>query len=753
MVLMGAGAAYATPADAESCPNSQFRTGISAHLPDCRAYEQVSPVAKNGADAIGPLQHPAQAAVDGNAVVFMSENSFADSPGSELPNAYFASRATTGWQTSSLTPPSPRGTPPGGSFVVYGFAPDLSKVVVKVSQPLTPNAFGGVYNLYLSDPQGGGYSLINAATPTVLPLTSCVFCFQKTDVPTFAGASTDFSHVIFEANDSLTAGAPAGGVENLYESAEGEVRLVGVLPDDTIAPAGATAGAGIGIHGTQNVSHAISRDGSHVLFEAAADGGEPDPAQGGLTELYDRVNGISKSQAPSTIEVSAPADGAEPSRCETKEGICSPGAAQFWAASADGAKVLFTSKAALTASSNTGRESHTEEEIAEKEEREESEEKPVTLENPGNDLYEYELAGAHNGGVATLRDLAVDQKGVGANVLGVVGASEDGSYVYFVATGQLVNGKGVEGEPNLYVWHEGESGVRFIATLQGAISGEEGQGSAGDTAVWTAKPSESEAYVTPDGRHLAFMSVMPLDEQYDNHDQTTGKLDSEVYAYSAEDARTICVSCDRNGARPVGNAFIGATLAKRIGTQFYQPRTLSDDGRRLFFSSPDPLVSGAASPHVKVYEYENGAPQLISSGLNGTDDVFLDASPTGDDVFMATADQLVASDGDANRDVYDARIGGGFAVPAASIACKEDACQGAPSSAPVFASPSSTTVVAGTPPPGPRRSTPAATVLRCKHGFTRRKVRGKLRCVKSKRRVGHGAPRGRRSSRAGASSR
>ena len=56
-----------------------------------------------------------------------------------------------------------------------------------------------------------------------------------------------------------------------------------------------------------------------------------------------------------------------------------------------------------------------------------------------------------------------------AAVLGLVTASEDGSYVYFVAEGMLTSeknnegGEPVAGQPNLYLSHGGR--VVFIATL------------------------------------------------------------------------------------------------------------------------------------------------------------------------------------------------------------------------------------------------------------------------------------------------
>ena len=54
LVCLGAGT-LATSARAEGCPNEQLRgqDGHALALPDCRAYEQVSPVDKNFTDALG----------------------------------------------------------------------------------------------------------------------------------------------------------------------------------------------------------------------------------------------------------------------------------------------------------------------------------------------------------------------------------------------------------------------------------------------------------------------------------------------------------------------------------------------------------------------------------------------------------------------------------------------------------------------------------------------------------------------------
>jgi hypothetical protein len=596
--------------------------------------------------------------------MYMGELPFEGSAGGELPVAHLSSRSGAGWETSSLVPPTPDAGAPATASLGYDFSADLSQYVLDVPlQNLLPPGTkpeppAGIYNLYVhhSNPQPdeSSYSLLTTAPPLAPLPPSCGECFGTSDLPVFAGASSDFSHVIFEENEGLVGtGAPGAPVESLYESTGGRVSLVGILPDETVASGGSEPGSGISTFYSANntaashdVNHAISSDGHNIVFEAAADGGAPDSSQNGLTELYDRLGGTS------TVEISAPAEGATPPNP-------TPRPARFWAASADGSLVFFTSSAELTTQSNTGSG------------------------NASDDLYQYDVS------TRTLTDLTVDtnqrDETSGAGVLGVLGTAEDGSYVYFVAKGELLPGEGEDGSPNLYVAHAGR--LRFIATLNEA-----------DRQDWTSVPVLLQAYVTPDGRHLAFISINSL-TGYDNHNQSNGQeANSEVYDYNADSGQLACASCDPSGARPMGNAFIGAKLEAQAGTPFYLPRTLSDDGSRLFFSSPDPLAPRATNPFVKIFEYEGGRINLISSGTSNFDAAFLDASPDGGDVFFATRSQLLPSDVDQLVDVYDARVDGGFPQPPAPESCEGSGCQGSPSAPPVLTTDiSSTFVGAGNP--------------------------------------------------------
>ncbi len=633
-----------------SCPNEALRSGPSAALPDCRAYEQVSPQEKGGYDAVSRstrTQFPADAAPIGAAITYMGTGPFSGAEGSLLLDGRISRRGESGWTTTDLTPPTLQPTAPGVQALGYDFSEDLSQVVLRVPrQELTAGmapGTGQLYNLFLRGADGK-YSLLNPLAPTTFPQPGCEVCNKFRDLISFAGASSDLSHVLFETNDILegtgaTASFPFG---NLYENVGGSVHLVGVLPDGTVPARGAVPGAGsqalsgvlyssLAANSWRRQTHAISEDGSRVVFQAKADEGQPDPSQNGLTEVYDRIDG------ETTVEVSAPAPGATPANTEPRE-------AQFWAASADGSQVFFTSSAELTTNSNTGAAANS------------------------NDLYRYSVESGQT------TDLTVDHSladvETGAGVLGVVGSSNDGATVYFVATGELLSGKGIDRRPNLYVWHEDAehhtSELRFIATL-----------ASGDARDWAAEASELQAYVTPDGEHLAFMSLESL-TGYDNTDQNTPAPDEEVYEYSASSGALICVSC-RSGSLPTGNAFLGAAPEHLAATPFHQPRVVSENGSRVFFSSFSELAPGATGPRAKVYEYENdgtgscneagGCVSLISSGSNTTDDTFLDASGDGNDVFISTVRQLAATDTDGLVDVYGARVGGGFAEPVVPAEC------------------------------------------------------------------------------------
>jgi hypothetical protein len=256
----------------ESCPNAALRAeNNSTELPECRAYEQVSPVDKNGYDAgqdtvfdgtlIGSIGESV-AATDGSAVSFESPGAFGDARSAPAAvNAYFARRRSSGWTTHGLIPvqTEPAGGP--GLAIVRQFSPDLNKAVLysPAGSPLAPGATPGQPNVYLADTAVDAYA-------TLLP---------GQEVSDLAGASADFKTVFFNSFEVL---APGGieGVRNLYESHEGEVKLASVLSDGTPSPEG-----GYVMPGTNSVS----TDGSRVLFFGSGNSGGLDLRENGQTVL------------------------------------------------------------------------------------------------------------------------------------------------------------------------------------------------------------------------------------------------------------------------------------------------------------------------------------------------------------------------------------------------------------------------------------------------------------------------------------
>jgi hypothetical protein len=337
-----------------------------------------------------------------------------------------------------------------------------------------------------------------------------------------------------------------------------------------------------------------------------------------------------------------------------------------------------------------------------------------------------------------LTDLTVDTNAGdvdGAGVLGIVDISEDGSYVYFVAEGELA-ARAVSGQPNLYLEHEGA--ITLVATLS----------SVGDIDDWSPPNATIPSTVgintvreTPDGKHLAFLSTRSL-TGYDNEQATTGECEGyheedgdcpEVFSYDATSGTLVCASCNPSGARPLGPSSFGNETSGEVARDDYTQRNFSEDGSRLFFQSDDALVVHDSNGRQDVYEYEDGHVFSVSDVAGNYDSSFVDASANGDDVFIATTDQLLPQDTDFRADVYDVRVDGGFPVSVSPPVCDNaDSCKAPVSPQPsVFGTPASATfsgagnvapVVAVKPAVKPK----IKTKQRCKKNSVRK--RGK--CVK-----------------------
>jgi hypothetical protein len=269
-------------------------------------------------------------------------------------------------------------------------------------------------------------------------------------------------------------------------------------------------------------------------------------------------------------------------------------------------------------------------------------------------------------------------------VVAAFAAADDGKTVYFVADGPLAPGatRGRCGQTpnlnhcNLYVWTE-DGGVRFIAALDSP--GVE----MGDYGNWStvlhdhdSPGSYASAYrtsrATPDGRFLLFSSQARL-TGYDNAGHR------QLYLYDAEDGQLRCVSCNPRAAASSSDAELKPTKSVEGASPLQLSRNLSEDGRRVFFNTVEALVPGDVNGKRDVYLWQEGALRLISSGQGAAASTFVEASPSGDDAFFTTSQQLVGSDVDQLFDLYDARVGGGFAQQQVPPDCLGDACQGAPS--------------------------------------------------------------------------
>jgi len=650
------------------CSNQIFRSGPGGALPDCRAYERVTPRNKNG----NSIQHDTnvvRASNDGSRLTYVANSGIPTSAGGSSTN-FASARGAGGWSAFGLNPTIPA----SGFGRLVGFDENVGVSLFTGRGIIVSQVASGET---LENELGGAEAQAE-----------------------YGDSAEDPNRFTFESNRALAPGAIAG-VENDYFFDHGAITLVGRIPagnaiscDDQASPACIPSpnGANIGAYDWQKggaPGHEGGVSSAYYPENTTSDDGSKAIFTSGSGQIYVREDGTSTTKVSASQRTTPDPNGGRP-------------ASYMWT-TPDGGRVFFGScekltndSTAFSTASNSCNDTGGGNAIEQ-----------------GQDLYEFDTT------TGDLKDLTVDHDPAdpkGAAVLGLVGASADGSYVYFAANGALGTGaqpgtcrsySAGQGKCNLYLAHDGA--ITFIARLD--------IGNTGDYTDWQQSAGTSGSYRWKTARVSASGTVIFSSKEsltgYPNVNCVEGFGElfpcAEIYRYAPGDSGPACISCDPSGAAPTGHAELesrgnsfGALLSTWILT-----RNISSDGKRAFFDSPDQLVAADHNAVKDVYEWEasgsgsctsaevsGGCLYLLSDGDSPSPSYFGDNSRSGDDAFFFTDAQLVPDDQDALVDAYDARVGGGLAEQnraATSPPCSGEACKGAATVAPSESSPGSAT--------------------------------------------------------------
>lgn len=538
----------------------------------------------------------------------------------------------------------------------------------EAEQPEISENFSSVTDYYIESAPG---VFVEAGPPTPDP------GLPNRNETTYVGGSSDLSHLLFSTRPGFhwPFDKTASNSSPLYEYVGTENGKPPVKPPMLVGVDGgrdshellSECGIRLGssepsseLTGHGSMYNAISNDGRRVFFTAvgtddrACGGGEPP-----VDELFVREELSSGEMYTAAIS--------EPSIFH-----CSPAPppscadATFEGASRDGSTVYFASSQRLLPGVSEG----------------------------STNLYEDELTGS--GLTLTQRLVLVSGGSATPGVQGVARVSEDGSSVYFVATGELTETANTQGyhaeagENNLYLFERNESHpdghTTFVATL-----------SPGDEGVWRREDSRP-VLLSSNDRFLVFPSGADLTHegahgiqiyQYDSQTGILARASIGQGGYNNDGKTPVSGSRVTNGS-PIGYSY------SRDDSPTQAAGVLAPMDGAVFFESADALTPYALNdqsdelgePTPNIYEYRNGSVYLISDGrdvsvvTSAPSVQLIGSSASGGDLFFGTADSLVAQDTDAQQDIYDAHVEGGFSPPAKMRACEEEACRGALSQAP-----------------------------------------------------------------------
>jgi hypothetical protein len=633
-----------------SCPNSHIRqqTGAS-YLPDCRAYELVTP-GSAGAAILLPSNVVAEEIGSNNAyygegLPTVLNRGFARSPSrfsywtaiSSLPETdspvwtkdmNVATRTSTGWVTRVPGLHNIEALATGRKLCSESLSLCADHSETNEDGYVTEGA------PYIFDSEGKYRGRLPTNLKAIEATTPNAARFVGGQV-----VSGDFKHYVFSSSEySFAPGGVLGGIGSAYDNNIGEraVTVVSKMPNGEDIPLQVSP---LGTRQKKIDFRSISPDGSHILMETPGAPSQVEDTPNAIGKpllhyLYMRVNdGV-------TYDIG---------RGHPVEPI---------GMTRNGEKVFFVTTAQMpgTGDTDSSADLYMWEEKGDK----------LTLLSQGNGNGNSDNCNATwvtGCGVTPLTPERAHPKG---NMLTSVPGEDDlfaeeSGDIYFYSPELLDPLRpGIKNQKNLYLYRNGV--VQLVATLE-------------------AGTEISRVQISPNGAHAAFLTGSRL-SPFDT------KGFKEVYTYNADTGVIRCASCNPNGSPPTGNAAVSQ------GGRF-----MSNDGR-TFFATPDALVSRDQNGSlIDVYEYVDGRPQLISSGLGNSDftgseviNLFLPGTHTGleavsrdgTDVYFTTFDTLVA--GDLNGEyvkVYDARSGGGFPQDPGPAPCAAaDECHGSDSSAP-----------------------------------------------------------------------
>ncbi len=608
---------------AEPCPNAEYRIGLSAMLPDCRAYELVTPAATNGLSPRAPdagssdrgfdqWLTPPRGADAGQSLSYITAGTLPGFEGNGVIDGYRASRAAgehpaAGWQNSFFGPTYAQADPElNHSLLMQGVSSDQS------------------YSIWLVEP---AQSFAELTPGTYLRTPAGFEALGRGDLGEDLDAAGRYlsaggAHAIFSSAAHLEPTAPPAGTEALYDRAAGTTHAE-VLSLDAKGSAFAQDATYVGANET----------GTAVAF--GVDGALYERRQGATVEVAAApatFAGISEDGA--RVFYASGADGEAPAAlyvCEVESGPCAGSGAHsplqiaasgiFANVSADGSVAYFSSEAALTGA----------------EENEHGE----AAEAGARNLYAWDGSGTRF--VARLAPVDFATLGFG----GISGMN-------LSAWTRAVGGPGAASGRGFAPIRSTPSGSVLAFQSHARLTAYDNDG-VGEIYRYDPAAKAGERLTCPS---CDPSGVPPgADALLQQIDTTATTGHAVIPNLTADGLALFFSSRDRllpEDANSTADVYEWRARGSRWGTAVGAPSC----------------------------ERAGGCLALISSGQGERDSYLYGMSADGHDVFFRTLERLVGADVAGSPSIYDAREGGGIPEVGETAPCQGDACQGQGAEAP-----------------------------------------------------------------------